>query len=125
MSIWEGAQNIQAMNNWLERVHQVAEKRQGNLHALVTMMKDKDLEQVFALFKQNDDVLLTTLDYPRVAKQNDFPIDVQGRYNYERDYQRGFTTLKNKMADNDILLVTGSFYLVSAILNWKGKNDAR
>lgn len=123
--ILDGAHNIQAMTNLLETVHQLAEKRQGNLHALVTMMKDKDLEQVFALFKQNDNVLLTTLDYPRVAKQNDFPIDVQRRYNYERDYQRGFTTLKNKMADNDILLVTGSFYLVSAILNWKGKNDAR
>ena len=123
--ILDGAHNIQAMTNLLETVHQLAEKSQGHLHALVTMMKDKDLEQVFALFKQNDDVLLTTLDYPRVAKQNDFPIDVQRRYNYERDYQRGFTTLKNKMADNDILLVTGSFYLVSAILNWKGKNDAR
>lgn len=123
--ILDGAHNIQAMTNLLKTVHQLAEKRQGHLHALVTMMKDKDLEQVFALFKQNDDVLLTTLDYPRVAKQNDFPIDVQRRYNYERDYQRGFTTLKKKMADNDILLVTGSFYLVSAILNWKGKNDAR
>lgn len=123
--ILDGAHNIQAMTNLLKTVHQLAEKRQGHLHALVTMMKDKDLEQVFALFKQNDDVLLTTLDYPRVAKQNDFPIDVQRRYNYERDYQGGFTTLKKKMADNDILLVTGSFYLVSAILNWKGKNDAR
>ena len=123
--ILDGAHNIQAMTNLLKTVHQLAEKRQGHLHALVTMMKDKDLEQVFALFKQNDDVLLTTLDYPRVAKHNDFPIDVQRRYNYERDYQRGFTTLKKKMADNDILLVTGSFYLVSAILNWKGKNDAR
>lgn len=123
--ILDGAHNIQAMTNLLKTVHQLAEKRQGHIHALVTMMKDKDLEQVFALFKQNDDVLLTTLDYPRVAEQNDFPIDVQRRYNYERDYQRGFTTLKNKMTDNDILLVTGSFYLVSAILNWKGKNDAR
>lgn len=123
--ILDGAHNIQAMTNLLKTVHQLAEKRQGHIHALVTMMKDKDLEQVFALFKQNDDVLLTTLDYPRVAEQNDFPIDVQRRYNYERDYQRGLTTLKNKMADNDILLVTGSFYLVSAILNWKGKNDAR
>ena len=123
--ILDGAHNIQAMTNLLKTVHQLAEKRQGHIHALVTMMKDKDLEQVFALFKQNDDVLLTTLDYPRVAEQNDFPIDVKRRYNYERDYQRGFTTLKNKMADNDILLVTGSFYLVSAILNWKGKNDAR
>ena len=123
--ILDGAHNIQAMTNLLKTVHQLAEKRQGHIHALVTMMKDKDLEQVFALFKQNDDVLLTTLDYPRVAEQNDFPIDVQRRYNYERDYQRAFTTLKNKMADDDILLVTGSFYLVSAILNWKGKNDAR
>ena len=123
--ILDGAHNIQAMTNLLKTVHQLAEKRQGHIHALVTMMKGKDLEQVFALFKQNDDVLLTTLDYPRVAEQNDFTIDVQRRYNYERDYQRGFTTLKNKMADNDILLVTGSFYLVSAILNWKGKNDAR
>ncbi len=123
--ILDGAHNIQSMTNLLKTVHQLAEKRQGHIHALVTMMKDKDLEQVFSLFKQNDDVLLTTLDYPRVAEQNDFPIDVQRRYNYERDYQRGFTTLKNKMADNDILLVTGSFYLVSAILNWKEKNDAR
>lgn len=123
--ILDGAHNIQAMTNLLKTVHQLAEKRQGRIYALVTMMKDKDLEQVFALFKQNDDVLLTTLDYPRVAKQNDFPIDVQRRYNYERDYQTGFTKLRNEMADNDILLVTGSFYLVSAILNWKGKNNAR
>ena len=81
--ILDGAHNIQAMTNLLKTVHQLAEKRQGHIHALVTMMKDKDLEQVFALFKQNDDVLLTTLDYPRVAEQNDFPIDVQRRYNYE------------------------------------------
>lgn len=123
--ILDGAHNIQAMTNLLKTIHQLAKKRQGRIHALVTMMKDKDLEQVFALFNSNDDVLLTTLDYPRVAKQNDFPIDVQRRYNYERDYQIGFTQLENKMGDNDILLVTGSFYLVSAILNWKGKQNAR
>ena len=103
--ILDGAHNIQAMTNLLKTVHQLAVKKDRVISMqLVTMMKDKDLEQVFALFKQNDDVLLTTLDYPRVAEQNDFPIDVQRRYNYERDYQRGFTTLKNKMADNDILL---------------------
>ena len=83
------------------------------------MMRDKDLEQVFSLFNKDDDVLLTTLSYSRTAKKNDFPIDVERRYNYERDYRSGFTKLKEKMADNDILLVTGSFYLVSAILNWK------
>ncbi len=123
--ILDGAHNIQAMTNLLNTVHQLAQKRGGRVHALITMMKDKDLEQVFSLFDNNDDVLLTTLSYARTAKKNDFPIDVERRYNYDRDYRSGFTKLKNKMADNDVLLVTGSFYLVSAILNWKRRKNAR
>ncbi|UTH92250.1 bifunctional folylpolyglutamate synthase/dihydrofolate synthase [Lactobacillus acidophilus] len=123
--ILDGANNIQAMTNLLNTVHQLAQKRGGHVHALITMMKDKDLEQVFSLFNKDDDVLLTTLSYARTAKKNDFPIDVERRYNYDRDYRSGFTKLKNKMADNDVLLVTGSFYLVSAILNWKRRKNAR
>lgn len=122
--ILDGAHNIQAMTNLLNTVHQLAQKRGGHVHALITMMKDKDLEQVFSLFNKDDDVLLTTLSYARTAKKNDFPIDVERRYNYDRDYRSGFTKLKNKMADNDVLLVTGSFYLVSAILNWKRRKNA-
>ena len=123
--ILDGAHNIKAMTNLLNTVHQLAQKRGGHVHALITMMKDKDLEQVFSLFNKDDDVLLTTLSYARTAKKNDFPIDVERRYNYDRDYRSGFTKLKNKMADNDVLLVTGSFYLVSAILNWKRRKNAR
>ena len=123
--ILDGAHNIQAMTNLLNTVHQLAQKRGGHVHALITMMKDKDLEQVFSLFNKDDDVLLTTLSYARTAKKNDFPIYVERRYNYDRDYRSGFTKLKNKMADNDVLLVTGSFYLVSAILNWKRRKNAR
>lgn len=123
--ILDGAHNIQAMTNLLNTVHQLAQKRGGHVHALITMMKDKDLEQVFILFNKDDDVLLTTLSYARTAKKNDFPIYVERRYNYDRDYRSGFTKLKNKMADNDVLLVTGSFYLVSAILNWKRRKNAR
>ncbi|EEJ75986.1 bifunctional protein FolC [Lactobacillus acidophilus ATCC 4796] len=123
--ILDGAHNIQAMTNLLNTVHQLAQKRGGHVHALITMMKDKDLEQVFSLFNKDDDVLLTTLSYARTAKKNDFPINVERRYNYDRDYRSGFTKLKNKMADNDVLLVTGSFYLVSAILNWKRRKNAR
>ena len=122
--ILDGAHNIQAMSNLLEVVHAEAKKRHSHVYALMTMMKDKDLEQVFSLFNKDDQVLLTTLDYPRVAKENDFPIDVQRRYNYEGDYRQGFTKLKEKMDASDILLVTGSFYLVSAILSWKGKGNA-
>ena len=122
--ILDGAHNIQAMSNLLKVVHTEIQKNHGRLYALVTMMKDKDLGQVFDLFTQNDDVLLTTLNYPRVAKLNDFPIDVQRRYNYKEDYRCAFTQLEQKISPNDILLVTGSFYLVSAILNWKGNGNA-
>ncbi|MDH5100347.1 bifunctional folylpolyglutamate synthase/dihydrofolate synthase [Lactobacillus kefiranofaciens] len=122
--VLDGAHNIQAMTNLLNVIHAQAQKRQGHLYVLITMMKDKDLEQVFDLFNPADEVLLTSLNYPRVAKKNDFPISVQRRYNYEGDYRTGFTKLKEKITSNDILLVTGSFYLVSAVLNWKGKCDA-
>ena len=43
------------------------------------------------MFDDKDEVLLTTLSYPRVAKKDDFPIDVQKRYNYEKDYRAAFT----------------------------------
>lgn len=122
--ILDGAHNIQAMSNLLEVIHEKTRKQGGRVYALVTMMKDKDLEQVFDLFSSDDEVLLTTLDYPRVAKKDDFPIEVQRRYNYDEDYRLGFTQLKAKLARNDVLVVTGSFYLVSAILNWKGKDNA-
>lgn len=65
------------MSNLLAVVHRMTQQKHGKLYALVTMMKDKDLEQVFSLFDDKDEVLLTTLSYPRVAKKDDFPIDVQ------------------------------------------------
>ncbi|TDM88178.1 bifunctional folylpolyglutamate synthase/dihydrofolate synthase [Lactobacillus crispatus] len=123
--ILDGAHNIQAMSNLLAVVHRMTQQKHGKLYALVTMMKDKDLEQVFSLFDDKDEVLLTTLSYPRVAKKDDFPIDVQKRYNYEKDYRAAFTQLRDHLGANDILIVSGSFYLVSAILTWKGKRDAR
>lgn len=41
------------------------------------MMKDKDIEQVFKLFKPADEVHLTTIDYPRAAKKEDYPVWIQ------------------------------------------------
>lgn len=120
--ILDGAHNIQAMTNLLEAIHQKAKKQKGRVYVLATMMKDKDLEQVFSLFDQQDQVLLTTLAYPRVAKKADFPLDVQSRYEYQADYRIGFKMLQQQLKEQDILLVTGSFYLVSAILNWRSNH---
>lgn len=120
--ILDGAHNMQAMQNLLDFVHQQQERRQGKVRVLITMMKDKDLTQVFSLFKESDQVELTTIAYPRAAKKADFPPTVQAKYPYHSDWQSCFTQLKQDSQPNDILLVTGSFYLVGEVLQLEATN---
>lgn len=115
--ILDGAHNIQAMKNLLDFIHAQNKVKGGKIKVLITMMKDKDLEEVFSLFNNDDQITLTTIPYPRAATLNDFPTDVQKKYNYVENYQTAYKNLKYNLNDNDILLVTGSFYLVGAILN--------
>ncbi|MGQ5709157.1 bifunctional folylpolyglutamate synthase/dihydrofolate synthase [Lactobacillus sp. PSON] len=119
--ILDGAHNIQAMKNLLEFMHAQREKRKGIIRVLITMMKDKDLEEVFSLFDNEDQVVLTTIPYPRAARLEDFPLDIQKRYPYESNWQKAFIRLKEESEKDDILLVTGSFYLVGAALNMEEK----
>lgn len=115
--ILDGAHNVQAMSNLLSFIHRLNKQKGGQVKALVTMMKDKDLEQVFSLFKPDDEVVLTTINYPRAAKLADFPPVVRKHYPYNANYLQAFKQIKQKMNVNDTFLVTGSFYLVGAILN--------
>ncbi|WP_103662138.1 folylpolyglutamate synthase/dihydrofolate synthase family protein [Lactobacillus sp. HT06-2] len=112
--ILDGAHNIQAMKNLLKFVRK-SHQEPGKIKVLMTMMKDKDLAQVFSLFK-DEEVTLTTIPYPRAAKLADFPAAVRARYRYEADYQVAYRKLRENLQTGDTLLITGSFYLVSAIL---------
>ena len=120
--ILDGAHNIQAMQNLLNFAHFDQKKKQGKVRVLIMMMKDKDIEQVFKLFKPEDEVYITTIDYPRAAKKKDFPTWIQEKYQYQADWETSFRSLKQKSQTNDILLVTGSFYLVGNILQMETKN---
>lgn len=119
--ILDGAHNIQAMRNLLEFMHAQREKRKGVIRVLIAMMKDKDLEEVFSLFDEEDQVEITTISYPRAARLKDFPPDITQRYPYEENWYEAFKKLQDKSQKNDILLVTGSFYLVGAVLNMEEK----
>lgn len=123
--VLDGAHNVQAMSHLLTFVHQEKERKKGQLHVLIAMMKDKDLAQIFALFNKGDQVTLTSLAYPRAAKWADFPLKVRRLYPYVENYWQAFKNLKNSLGPNDILLVTGSFYLVSAILQKETKNEGQ
>ncbi|BDR60384.1 bifunctional folylpolyglutamate synthase/dihydrofolate synthase [Lactobacillus xylocopicola] len=120
--ILDGAHNVQAMQSLLAFVRQEQVDRRGRLRILLTMMQDKDMEQVFALFNQTEEVELTTLDYQRAAKKADFPGWVQQKYPYQPDWQEAYREMRQASQTNDILLVTGSFYLVGNILQMEDKN---
>ncbi|MDF7682554.1 bifunctional folylpolyglutamate synthase/dihydrofolate synthase [Lactobacillus sp. ESL0679] len=120
--ILDGAHNIQAMQNLLNFVHEQQARRRGKVRVLITMMKDKDLAEVFSLFQASDQVELTTIAYPRAAKKADFPSAVQAKYPYYASWQTAFTQLKQDSQPNDILLVTGSFYLVGEVLQLEATN---
>ena len=115
--ILDGAHNIQAMQNLLNFIHEQARLRQGTVRTLMMMMRDKDLDEVFSLFQPTDQIELTTIDYPRAAKKKDFPNWVVQKYPYHENWQSVYKQLKLESQANDILLVTGSFYLVGEVLH--------
>lgn len=120
--IVDGAHNLQAMENLLNLVRK---KKKGQIYVLLGMMKDKDLGPVTKLFK-DEKVTLTRIDYPRAARLEDFPKEAQKEFEYKENFEEAYTSLKNKLQADDMLLVTGSFYLVSAVLNYckRGKDES-
>ncbi|WP_270247753.1 bifunctional folylpolyglutamate synthase/dihydrofolate synthase [Lactobacillus johnsonii] len=120
--IVDGAHNLQAMENLLNLVRK---KKKGKIYVLLGMMKDKDLGPVTKLFK-DEKVTLTRIDYPRAARLEDFPKEAQKEFEYKENFEEAYTSLKNKLQADDMLLVTGSFYLVGAVLNYckRGKDES-
>lgn len=114
--ILDGGHNLQAISHLLTFVRSEQQHRQGKVRVLIGMMKDKDLAEIFQLFDDSEQLTLTAIDYPRAARRTDFPQFVQDKYPFVQDYRRAYVRLKAQSKPNDILLVTGSFYLVSEIL---------
>lgn len=123
--VLDGAHNIQAMKSLLDYIHNQQLLRQGKVRILIMMMRDKDINPIFSLFKPSDQVELTTIDYPRAAKKADFPSWIKKKYHYNENWREAFIRLQQVSESNDILLVTGSFYLIGEILQMEGKNENR
>lgn len=119
MIVADGAHNIQAMKNLLNEVRNI---KHNNIYFLIAMMKDKDIKQVLSLFK-DEQVYLTTLNMPRAANKNDFMHVIRQKYPYYDNYIDAFKAIKHRINKNDILVISGSFYLVSQIINARKYED--
>lgn len=111
----DGAHNIQAVHELISYVRKIS---QGRIYILLGMMKDKDIAKVVKLFDPKEKITFTRISYPRAATKSDIEEDLNCHINFIDDYRLAYDILKNKLTQDDILVVTGSFYLAGAILNY-------
>lgn len=116
MVIVDGAHNIQAMTNLLSFLATLG-RDASEVHFIVTMMKDKDLWDVFKLLPKKE-TTLTTISYPRAAKRTDFEKAGIDFADYEADFTTAFKKVYNQSKKHDIIVITGSYYFVTDFLNF-------
>ena len=115
--------HLEKVREWMCKPFYGAEpKPQPRMRVMIGMMKDKDVQSVFDLLPRNSaDYYLTQANTPRAMN-----VDELARFARERGlsattYSSVSNALKSILADadeNDVLLVTGSNYVVGEVLSW-------
>ena len=119
LDVSHNPQAAQALTEYLQ-----AEFKQTPIHAIFTMMSDKDLLGVIKLMQPFiKHWYISPLDNPRTSKE----IDVQNAFKHchidqvssgFKDFTAAFQAAKTEArTDNGLILVFGSFFLVSEYLS--------
>lgn len=108
--ILDGAHNLSAMETLLKTIE--ATYPTYHKKVLFASMQDKPFLKLLDLIETiTDDITLTTIDYHRA-------LDIDGlNYQKIKDPILAFNTLSQSLAEDELLLVTGSLYFVSFIRN--------
>jgi dihydrofolate synthase/folylpolyglutamate synthase len=111
--ILDGAHNIESCNNGADAI--IAHHIKTPIKLLYTSMADKDYKSNLKILRKiSDNVILTKLDMPRVASLDDLKQTAE-QYNFKTEVIENPSSALNfaihNMADDDTLLICGSFYL--------------
>ncbi|MGM0844059.1 MAG: bifunctional folylpolyglutamate synthase/dihydrofolate synthase [Bacillota bacterium] len=111
----DGAHNREGMQSLINTIK--SRFKEKNVHILFAALKDKDLQSVVRdLEKQVADIALTTFDFPRAASPEEleryFLLD---NHHVARDWSNYLAEFKKSAEEEDILIVTGSLYFLSAV----------
>ena len=99
------------------------------IHAIFSMMKDKDIASVLEIMNPVIyDWFFTPLSNPRTVAEetmkNIFSQSSVSRVSFGyKDFNDAFNTAQSQSQPNDLLLVFGSFFLVSECLNEFKKSE--
>ncbi|WP_421380232.1 bifunctional folylpolyglutamate synthase/dihydrofolate synthase [Bacillus salacetis] len=111
----DGAHNPEGMQ---ALIHTIKTRfNENKVHILLAALKDKDLKSMIReLENVSDDIALTTFDFPRAASPQElkeyFTFD---KHHIVKDWEKYLETFITEAVEDDIMIVTGSLYFLSAV----------
>lgn len=115
LTLLDGAHNVHAMQRLLENLKNEFSGRKITI--LFSALVTKDITEMIKMLQtvDNSKLILTTFDYPKALKLEDFAYLEKENVTLAEDWKSTYAALKENLHEDDVLLMTGSLYFVSQI----------
>ncbi|NHI77441.1 bifunctional folylpolyglutamate synthase/dihydrofolate synthase [Lactococcus petauri] len=115
LTLLDGAHNVHAMQRLLENLKNEFSGRKITI--LFSALVTKDIPEMIKMLQtvDNSELILTTFDYPKALKLEDFTYLEKENVALAEDWKSTYAALKANLQKDDVLLMTGSLYFMSQI----------
>ncbi|MFK4898316.1 bifunctional folylpolyglutamate synthase/dihydrofolate synthase [Lactococcus petauri] len=115
LTLLDGAHNLHAMQRLLENLKNEFSGRKITI--LFSALVTKDITEMIKMLQtvDNSKLILTTFDYPKALKLEDFAYLEKENVTLAEDWKSTYAALKENLHEDDVLLMTGSLYFMSQI----------
>lgn len=113
----DGAHNISAIYNLINSLTTNYENK--DIIVLYAGMKDKDRKEIIEeLAPKVKHIYITTLEMQRSATAQDYDLSEYDNLSYVENYRTELQKIISNLKEDQLLLITGSFYLISDLENY-------
>ncbi|MGV9032897.1 bifunctional folylpolyglutamate synthase/dihydrofolate synthase [Lactococcus lactis] len=111
----DGAHNVHAMNRLLENLS--SEFPDKKITIIFSAITTKDISQMIKMLQtvKNSQLILTTFDYPKALNLGDFQRLEEEGVELAPSWELALVRAQKNLAEDDLLLVTGSLYFSSQV----------
>lgn len=111
----DGAHNVHAMNRLLENLS--SEFPDKKITIIFSAITTKDISQMIKMLQtvKNSYLILTTFDYPKALNLGDFQRLEEEGVELAPSWELALVRAQKNLAEDDLLLVTGSLYFSSQV----------
>lgn len=115
LTLLDGAHNVHATQRLLENLKNEFSGRKITI--LFSALVTKDITEMIKMLQtvDNSELILTTFDYPKALKLEDFTYLEKENVVLAEDWKSTYSALKANLQKDDVLLMTGSLYFMSQI----------